>query len=117
MKPEILNKSVYDVDEIRKDFPILSSIIHGKPLCYLDNAATTQKPKSVIDKDVYYYTHLNSNIHRGVHFLSEAATKTYEDARIKVQKFINASSEKEIIFTRGTTESFKSCGSIIRQIN
>jgi cysteine desulfurase / selenocysteine lyase len=105
MKPDILNKSVYDVEEIRKDFPILSSIIHGKPLCYLDNAATTQKPKSVIDNDVNYYTHLNSNIHRGVHFLSEAATKAYEDARIKVQKFVNASSEKEIIFTRGTTES------------
>jgi len=105
MKPDILNKTVYDVNEIRKDFPILSSIIHGKPLCYLDNAATTQKPKSVIDNDVNYYTHLNSNIHRGVHFLSEAATKAYEDARVKVQKFINASSEKEIIFTRGTTES------------
>ena len=105
MKNGIINKSVYDVDEIRKDFPILNTIVHGKPLCYLDNAATTQKPKSVIDKDVYYYTHLNSNIHRGVHYLSEAATKAYEDSRITVQKFLNASSEKEIIFTRGTTES------------
>jgi cysteine desulfurase / selenocysteine lyase len=105
MKQEIINKNLYDVEEIRKDFPILKELIHGKPLCYLDNAATTQKPKSVIDSDIYFYTHLNSNIHRGVHFLSEAATKTYEDARIKVQKFINASSEKEIIFTRGTTES------------
>jgi cysteine desulfurase / selenocysteine lyase len=105
MKYKIMNKTVYDVDEIRKEFPILSSIIHGKPLCYLDNAATTQKPKSVIDSDVYYYNHLNANIHRGVHYLSEAATKAYEDARIKVQKFLNASSEKEIIFTKGTTES------------
>lgn len=105
MKQKIINKSQYDVEEIRKDFPILNEIIHGKPLCYLDNAATTQKPKSVIDSDIHYYTHLNSNIHRGVHFLSEAATKAYEDARIKVQKFINATSEKEIIFTRGTTES------------
>src|ERR1035437_9345524 len=105
MKSGIINKAIYDIGEIRKNFPILNSIIHGKPLCYLDNAATTQKPKSVIDSDVYYYTHLNSNIHRGVHYLSEVATKSYEDARIKVQKFLNASSEKEIIFTRGTTES------------
>ncbi|MDR3610577.1 MAG: cysteine desulfurase [Ignavibacteriaceae bacterium] len=105
MKSGIINKTIYDVDKIRKDFPILESMIHGKPLCYLDNAATTQKPKSVIDSDVNYYTHLNANIHRGVHFLSEAATKAYEDARTKIQKFINASSEKEIIFTKGTTES------------
>jgi cysteine desulfurase/selenocysteine lyase len=105
MKSEIINKHLYDVEEIRKDFPILKTLVHGKPLCYLDNAATTQKPKSVIDKDVYYYTHINSNIHRGVHYLSEAATKAYEDSRVTVQKFINAESEKEIIFTRGTTES------------
>lgn len=105
MKSGIINKAIYDISEIRKNFPILNSIIHGKPLCYLDNAATTQKPKSVIDSDVYYYNHLNSNIHRGVHYLSEVATKAYEDARIKVQKYLNASSEKEIIFTRGTTES------------
>ena len=105
MKSGIINKTIYDVDEIRKGFPILNSIIHGKPLCYLDNAATTQKPTKVIDSDIHYYTHLNSNIHRGVHYLSEAATQAYEDARVKVQKFLNASSEKEIIFTRGTTES------------
>ena len=105
MKSGIINRTLYDVDEIRKDFPILNSIIHGKPLCYLDNAATTQKPISVIDSDVNYYTHFNSNIHRGVHFLSEAATKAYEDARVKVQKYLDASSEKEIIFTKGTTES------------
>jgi cysteine desulfurase/selenocysteine lyase len=105
MKTEILNKNIYDVDEIRKDFPILKTLVHGKLLCYLDNAATTQKPQSVINSDVNYYTHLNSNVHRGVHYLSETATKVYEDSRVKIQKFINASSEKEIIFTRGTTES------------
>src|ERR1017187_9207980 len=105
MKSVVINKTIYDVDEIRKNFPILNTYVHGKPICYLDNAATTQKPRSVIDSDVYYYTKLNSNIHRGVHYLSEAATKAYEDSRIKVQKYLNASSEKEIIFTRGTTES------------
>jgi cysteine desulfurase / selenocysteine lyase len=105
MNTGIINSSFYDIDKIRKDFPILNIKVHGKPLCYLDNAATTQKPKSVIDSDVRFYTELNSNIHRGVHYLSEAATKAYEDARHKVQKFLNAPSEKEIIFTRGTTES------------
>ena len=105
MKTEILNKNIYDVEALRKDFPILKTLVHGKLLCYLDNAATTQKPLSVKNTDVNYYTHLNSNVHRGVHYLSEAATKAYEDSRIKIQKFINAPSEKEIIFTRGTTES------------
>lgn len=95
----------FNVNEIRADFPILKEIVHGKPLCYLDNAATTQKPQAVIDTIVRYYTHQNANIHRGVHYLSELATKEFEDARIKVKDFINASSEKEIIFTRGTTES------------
>ena len=95
----------FNVNEIRADFPILKEIVHGKPLCYLDNAATTQKPQAVIDTIVKYYTHQNANIHRGVHYLSELATKEFEDARIKVKDFINASSEKEIIFTRGTTES------------
>ena len=105
MKTEILNKNIYDVEEIRKDFPILKTFVHGKPLCYLDNAATTQKPQIVIATIVNYYTQLNSNVHRGVHFLSEVATKAYEDSRIKIQKFINAKSEKEIIFTKGTTDS------------
>jgi len=105
MKTEIVNKYIYDIEEIRKDFPILKILVHGKPLCYLDNAATTQKPQIVIATDVNYYTQLNSNVHRGVHYLSEAATKVYEDSRVKIQKFINAASEKEIIFTRGTTES------------
>lgn len=96
---------LYDVNKIRNDFPILSKKIHGKPLCYLDNAATTHKPKSVIDALNNFYTSSNSNIHRGVHQLSEEATRLFEESRIKVRNFLNAGSEKEIIFTRGTTES------------
>jgi cysteine desulfurase/selenocysteine lyase len=80
-------------------------MVHGKPLIYFDNAATTQKPKSVIDAINNYYTNMNSNIHRGVHYLSQISTDAYEKARIKVKEFINAASAKEIIFTRGTTES------------
>jgi cysteine desulfurase/selenocysteine lyase len=95
----------FDIEKIRKDFPILKTLIHGKPLCYLDNAATTQKPQIMIDSLVEYYSSMNANIHRGVHHLSEVSTKAFEDARLKVKDFINASSEKEIIFTRGTTES------------
>jgi len=96
---------IFEVEKIRKDFPILKSLVHGKPLCYLDNAATTQKPQIVIDSLVGYYNSMNANVHRGVHHLSEVSTKAFEDARLKVKNFINASSEKEIIFTRGTTES------------
>jgi cysteine desulfurase / selenocysteine lyase len=98
------NVEVYDVEKIRKDFPILIQKVHGKNLCYLDNAATTQKPQSVIDEVSKYYETINSNVHRGVHTLSEMATQAYEESRNKVRDFINASSEKEIIFTRGTTE-------------
>ncbi|MFN8359506.1 MAG: cysteine desulfurase [Candidatus Kapaibacterium sp.] len=90
---------------LRQDFPILHQKIYGKQLVYLDNAATTQKPLVVIDAVSRYYSTINSNIHRGVHFLSQQATDSYEAARKTVQKFINASSTKEIIFTRGTTES------------
>jgi len=97
-------KSIYDVYRIREDFPILKIKVRNKPLCYLDNAATTQKPQQVLDTLNKYYTSMNSNIHRGVHYLSEAATDAYEKARVKVKNFINAKSEKEIIFTRGTTE-------------
>jgi cysteine desulfurase/selenocysteine lyase len=95
----------FDVDAIRKDFPILDQFAYGKPLVYLDNAATSQKPQVVIDTMTHYYTNDNSNIHRGVHLLSERATTKYEDARVKVQSFINAAASKEIIFTRGTTEA------------
>ena len=100
-----IEKTSLDVEKIRNDFPILKELVHGKPLCYLDNAATTQKPRAVVDSIVNYYTKINSNIHRGVHYLSGTATDAYENARIKVKNFINAFSEKEIIFTRGATES------------
>jgi cysteine desulfurase / selenocysteine lyase len=95
----------YDVNNIREDFPILKKLIHGKPLCYLDNAATTQKPYYVIDKTNNYYKTMNANIHRGVHALSQEATEAFEESRIIVKKFINALGKNEIIFTRGTTES------------
>jgi cysteine desulfurase/selenocysteine lyase len=98
-------KKAYDVYKIREDFPILKTTVRNKPLCYLDNAATTQKPQLVLDALNKYYTSMNSNIHRGVHYLSGVATDAYEEARVKVKNFINASSEKEIIFTKGTTES------------
>ncbi|HEX9983619.1 MAG TPA: cysteine desulfurase [Thermoanaerobaculia bacterium] len=97
--------TAYDVEAIRRDFPILTSRIHGKPLVYLDNANTTQKPSAVIDRIGRYYRQENSNVHRGVHHLSEVATAEYEGARTKVRRFINARDEKEIVFTRGTTES------------
>ena len=95
----------FDAEVIREDFPILKQFVYGKPLVYLDNAATSQKPRVVIDALTHYYSMDNSNIHRGVHLLSERATKSYEEARVKVQRFINASESKEIIFTRGTTEA------------
>jgi len=96
---------VLDIATIRADFPILTQQVHGVPLVYLDNAATTQKPQAVIAALDRYYREYNSNIHRGVHTLSEVATQAYEDARSKVRNFINAASTKEIIFTSGTTES------------
>ena len=96
---------VFQVDKVRADFPILKSKFYGKPLVYLDNAATTQKPQQVIDAIEKYYRAENANIHRAVYTLSQIATNKYEDARRKLQKFLNAGSEHEIIFTRGTTES------------
>jgi cysteine desulfurase/selenocysteine lyase len=95
----------FPVEKIRRDFPILSISVHGKPLVYLDNAASAQKPNLVIDTIKKYYLTENSNVHRGVHYLSELATKKYEAARVTVQKFLNAESEREIIFVRGTTEA------------
>lgn len=94
-----------DIENIRKDFPILSHRIYDKPLVYLDNGATTQKPRCVVEKIVYEYYNVNANIHRGVHFLSQEATEAHEEARKTVQRFIHARSSNEIIFTRGTTES------------
>jgi cysteine desulfurase / selenocysteine lyase len=93
-----------DVARVRADFPILQTEVHGKPLVYLDNAATSQKPKAVIDAIVNYYQGANANVHRGVHHLSEAATEDYEGAREIIRKFINAAHTHEIIFVRGTTE-------------
>jgi cysteine desulfurase / selenocysteine lyase len=95
----------FDINKVRKDFPILKQKVHGKPLVYLDNGATSQKPQAVIDTLNRYYAAENSNIHRGVHFLSERATEAYETARRKVKRFVNARSEQEIIFVRGTTEA------------
>jgi cysteine desulfurase/selenocysteine lyase len=96
----------YDVDEIRKDFPILDRKIRGKQLVYLDNAATTQKPRQVINALVHYYEHYNANIHRGLHTLAEEATAAYEASRVKAGEFVNAvNPEQEIVFTRNTTES------------
>jgi len=98
-------KTEFDVAQIRADFPILEQSVHGKPLIYLDNAATTQKPRCVIEAVERFYRQQNSNVHRGVHYLSEVATGVYEGAREAVRKFLNARSEKEIIFTAGTTDS------------
>ena len=94
----------FDVAKVREDFPILKQEVHGKPLVYLDSAATSQKPQVVIDALVRYYTTENSNVHRGVHSLSEWATRDYEGARAKVRQYLNASDDREIVFVRGTTE-------------
>lgn len=96
---------MFDVSQIRKDFPILEEKIYGKPLVYLDNGATTQRPLTVVDKMTEYYLRYNSNVHRGVHYLSNKCTDANEEAREIVRKFIGAASTEEIIFTRGTTES------------
>ncbi|HLF13670.1 MAG TPA: cysteine desulfurase [Bacteroidota bacterium] len=95
----------FDVAAVRRDFPILDVKIHGKPLVYLDNAATTQKPRAVLDTIRAYYESKNSNVHRGVHYLSEAATDLYERARARVRTFLNAAGAGEIVFVRGTTEA------------
>jgi cysteine desulfurase/selenocysteine lyase len=95
----------FKVDSIRKDFPILAQTVNGKPLVYLDNAATSQKPQCVIDSLSNYYQTVNSNVHRGVHTLSQLATDDYEAARSKIRALINAESDQEIVYTRGTTES------------
>ncbi|OGU28020.1 MAG: cysteine sulfinate desulfinase [Ignavibacteria bacterium GWA2_54_16] len=104
--PEAVKRNnKFSVEALRACFPILQESVRGKKLVYLDNAATTQKPEVVIAELDRYYRHLNSNIHRGVHFLSEEATAAYERVRLKTREFLNAASEKEIIFVRGTTEA------------
>ena len=94
-----------NINEIRAQFPVLDQQVYGKPLVYFDNAATTQKPLCVIERERDYYLHENCNIHRGVHYLSQKATETYEHARQTVADFVHAKEAREIIFTRGTTES------------
>ena len=102
---ENLENNMYDVQKIREDFPILQREVYGKPLVYLDNAATTQKPLSVLDAMRDEYLNVNANVHRGVHYLSQQATDLHEAAREKVRQFINAQKTEEIVFTRGTTEA------------
>lgn len=97
-------KTVFEVEKYRKDFPVLREKMHGRPLIYLDNAATTQKPQAVIDTVTRYYSKENANIHRGIYSLSEQATDAYEVARTKIQKFIHAAHPEEIVFVRGATE-------------
>lgn len=96
---------MYDIESIRKDFPILSRTVYDRPLVYLDNAATTQKPREVVEAIVNEYYSVNANVHRGVHFLSQQATELHEQARERVARFVGARSSREIVFTRGTTES------------
>lgn len=106
LRPDDSVRSVEsDVARWRSDFPVLRETVNGKPLVYLDNAATTQKPQSMIDTQAAFYRHDNANVHRGVHTLSQRATDAYEAAREKVRRFINAASTKEIVFVRGTTEA------------
>jgi cysteine desulfurase / selenocysteine lyase len=95
----------YDVEAIRRDFPILSREVYGKPLVYLDNGASAQKPQAVVDAITHAYSNEYANVHRGLHFLSNAATDAYEASRIKVKRFLNAASEDEIVFTKSTTEA------------
>src|SRR4029079_16978267 len=94
-----------DVPAVRHDFPILQQRVYGKPLVYLDNAATTQKPQAVIDRVARYYGEENANVHRGVHRLSDLATQVYEESRATVARFLNAREPREIVFVRGTTEA------------
>ena len=103
IEPATIQKGL-DIDAIRQQFPILNREVKGRPLVYFDNAATSQKPRSVIDALVNYYTHYNANVHRGIHTLAEEATLAMEKSRDAAQEFINAASREQIIFTKGTTE-------------
>lgn len=105
-----------DINKIRAQFPVLDQQVYGKPLVYLDNAATTQKPLCVIERERDYYLHENCNIHRGVHYLSQMATEAYENARKTVAQFINARQAQEIVFTRGTTESLNLLATSLGQL-
>ncbi len=103
--PPSVPRPTFDVEQVRRDFPLLQTTVRGKPLVYLDNAATSQKPRSVIARTEQYYATENANVHRGVYELSERATAAYEDAREKARGFLNAASAREIVFVRGTTEA------------
>ncbi len=100
-----VEQSGFDVERVRADFPALHQMVHGKPLVYLDSAATSQKPRAVIEAAVKFYSSDNANVHRGVHALSERATEAYEAARVKIQRFIRALKSREIVFVKGTTEA------------
>src|SRR5437763_5042252 len=100
-----VTNGAYDVERIRADFPILAMQVYGKPLIYLDNAASAQKPKVVLDRLAHAYTAEYANVHRGLHYLANAATEAYEEAREKVRVFLNAPRKEEIIFTRNATEA------------
>lgn len=106
----------FNINEIRKQFPVLDQKVYGKPLVYFDNAATTQKPLCVIERERDYYMHENCNIHRGVHYLSQMATEAYENARKTVAQFVNARQAQEIVFTRGTTESLNLLATSLGQL-
>lgn len=108
---------IYNVEEIRKDFPILNRKVSGQELVYLDNGATAQKPQVVIDRLKDYYTNENANIHRGVHTLSQEATSAYEQSRIKLQKFINAAEKEEVIITKGTTDGINLVANAYGRLN
>lgn len=108
--------SNFNINDIRKQFPVLDQQVYGKPLVYFDNAATTQKPLCVIERERDYYLHENCNIHRGVHYLSQMATEAYENARKTVAQFINARQAQEIVFTRGTTESLNLLATSLGQL-
>jgi len=99
-----LRGTAFDPHRLREEFPILATRVNGRPLVYLDNAATTQKPRAVIAALTRYYSAENANIHRGVHYLSQLATEAYESARQRVAGFLNAASAREIVFVRGSTE-------------
>jgi cysteine desulfurase/selenocysteine lyase len=104
-RPRKAPRPAFDVAKVRRDFPILSRKVRGRPLIYLDNAATSHKPKVVLEAERRFYSEINSNIHRGIHFLSERATAAYEEARARVQRFVGAAEAREIVFVRGTTEA------------
>ena len=106
----------FNINDIRKQFPVLNQQVYGKPLVYFDNAATTQKPLCVIERERDYYLHENCNIHRGVHYLSQMATEAYENARKTVAQFVNARQAQEIVFTRGTTESLNLLATSLGQL-